>query len=40
MAKRIPMIAKAGPTRDPKRTFSKGGKKTAKKYACGGKLKK
>lgn len=34
------MIPKAGVSRNPKRPFSKGGKKTTRKYACGGKLKK
>lgn len=35
------MTPKAGVTRDPKRSFSQGGKKpSVRKYACGGKLKK
>lgn len=34
------MTPKAGASRNPKRSFGKGGKTTAKKkYACGGKLK-
>jgi hypothetical protein len=41
MAKRSKMIPKAGVTRNPKRRFAEGGKKsTGKKYACGGKMKK
>lgn len=41
MAVRSKMFTKAGVTRNPKRKFSDGGKKTkGKKYACGGKLKK
>ena len=33
------MTPKAGVSKGP-RSFSKGGKKSAKKYACGGELKK
>lgn len=38
--KRGNMTPKAGVSRSPKRSFSEGGKKPARKYACGGKLKK
>jgi hypothetical protein len=38
--KRIPKIGKLGNTRESNRSFSKGGKKPSRKYACGGKMKK
>ena len=38
--RRSNMTPKAGASRDPKRSFGKGGKKPVRKYACGGKLKK